>query len=118
METMGIKSIFYFFFFWCVSSFSQENIEIVGALPDTVSETSGLIFHNGKLITHNDSGGRPELYEIDTTSLEITRTVTIENIENIDWEDIAQDDTHIYIGDFGNNGGDRTDLKIYKCLKL
>ncbi len=114
---MSKNSIFYLVFLCSISLFSQENISVVGLLPDIVSETSGLIFYDGKLITHNDSGGRPQLYEIDTTSLEITRTVTIENVENIDWEDIAQDETHIYIGDFGNNVGTRTDLRILKISK-
>jgi hypothetical protein len=37
------------------------------ALPATVSETSGLIFWNGKLWTHNDDGDI-QLYAIDTTN--------------------------------------------------
>jgi hypothetical protein len=40
--------------------------------------------------------------------------VTIENATNRDWEDIEKDGTYIYIGDFGNNNGSRTDLKIYR----
>ncbi|MBP0902928.1 T9SS type A sorting domain-containing protein [Mariniflexile gromovii] len=88
------------------------------ALPSTLSESSGAIFFNGKLITHNDSGGENKLYELDTISGQITRTVTITNATNVDWEDITQDDTYIYIGDIGNNvSGNRTDLKIYKLSK-
>jgi len=76
-----------------------------------------LIFHNGKLITHNDSGNTAQLFEIDTVSLQITRTVTISNAENIDWEDIAQDGDYIYIGDFGNNNGNRENLVVYRISK-
>lgn len=86
-------------------------------LPETVKETSGLIFYNNTLITHNDSGNAAELYEINTINGSITRTVTITNATNTDWEDIAQDDTYIYIGDIGNNNGTRTDLKFYRVLK-
>ena len=86
-------------------------------LPESISETSGLIYYHNKLITHNDSGNAAELYEINTASGSITRTVTISNATNIDWEDIAQDDTYIYIGDIGNNNGNRTDLKFYRILK-
>jgi hypothetical protein len=86
-------------------------------LPESISETSGLIYYHNKLITHNDSGNAAELYEINTASGSITRTVTISNATNIDWEDIAQDDTYIYIGDIGNNSGSRTDLKFYRILK-
>jgi hypothetical protein len=33
-----------------------------------------------------------------------TRTITIEGVENNDWEDITQDKNGFtYIGDFGNN---------------
>ena len=32
---------------------------------------------------------------------------------NNDWEDITQDEKRLYIGDFGNNLGDRRDLRIY-----
>lgn len=96
---------------------AQYNISEKFILPDEVEETSGLIFFNNHLITHNDSGGLAELYEIDTISGSITRTVTIQNASNVDWEDICQDQNYIYIGDFGNNNGDRTDLSIYRISK-
>ena len=114
---MNIKSAVYVLFFCSTFLFSQENIEVLAELPRTISETSGLIFYNGKLITHNDSGNSPQLFEIDTTSYQITRTVTITNVENIDWEDLAQDEQYIYIGDFGNNSGTRKDLSIYRISK-
>jgi len=82
-------------------------------LIESISETSGLIYYDNKLITHNDSGNAAELYEINSVNGSITRTITISNATNIDWEDIAQDDTYIYIGDIGNNSGSRTDLKFY-----
>ena len=90
---------------------------IASTLPATINETSGLIYFNGRLVTHNDSGNNPELYEIDQTSGAIVRTVTIANASNNDWEDIAQDDTYLYIGDIGNNSGNRMDLKVYRILK-
>ena len=86
-------------------------------LDSTLKETSGLIFFDNRIITHNDSGGEAELYEIDTANGTIARTVSISNASNVDWEDIAQDDNYIYIGDIGNNAGTRTDLKIYKIAK-
>ena len=86
-------------------------------LPTEVKETSGLLFVDGKIITHNDSGDVANLYEIDSLSGNLLRTITINNATNIDWEDITQDENHIYIGDIGNNNGTRTNLKIYKILK-
>ena len=86
-------------------------------LNQQIEETSGLIFFDGRLITLNDSGNPPYLYEIDTINGDILRTVTISNATNVDWEDIAQDSLYIYIADIGNNSGDRTDLKIYRISK-
>lgn len=86
-------------------------------LPERVKETSGLLFLDGKIITHNDSGDAANLYEIDSLSGIIVRTVSISNATNIDWEDMAENDTHIFIADIGNNNGDRLDLKIYSILK-
>ena len=93
------------------------NVEEKFDLPIILSESSGAIFFNDKLIIHNDSGNENKLYELDTISGLVTRIVTVINAENVDWEDITQDDTSIYIGDIGNNSGDRTDLKIYTLNK-
>lgn len=97
--------------------FSQENVQELGNLPSTISETSGLLFHDGRLITHNDSGNTAQLFEIDTLTLEITRTITLTNAENVDWEDLAQDSEYIYVGDFGNNVGTRDNLVVYRISK-
>ena len=106
-----------FFFCLCPVLWAQSNLTEIGELPIAVRETSGLIHYNNNLITHNDSGNLPELYEIDKNTLEITRVVTVANAINTDWEDITQDDDYIYIGDIGNNNGNRTDLKILKISK-
>ena len=86
-------------------------------LPEKVKETSGLLFLDGKIITHNDSGNDANLYEIDSLSGTILRTISLANATNIDWEDLAENDTHLFIADIGNNNGNRQDLKIYAILK-
>jgi len=91
-----------------------QQVELITDLPDEIKETSGLILLNDHLLTHNDSGGESSLFEIDTLSGRILNSKVIENAPNKDWEDICHDNTHIYIGDFGNNSGSRTDLKIYR----
>jgi hypothetical protein len=102
---------------WSFIGISQSDIQSIGTLPQNIKETSGLIFYNGSLITHNDSGNAAELYALDPETLQIIRTIRILNAENIDWEDIAQDSDFIYIGDIGNNRGDRQDLGILKITK-
>tara|TARA_B100000787_G_scaffold162672_1_gene143605 strand:- start:1493 stop:2650 length:1158 start_codon:yes stop_codon:yes gene_type:complete len=112
------KFIYILFFIFSLSSLGQEySLMEKFVLPSEVEETSGLIFLNGKIITHNDSGDDPNLYEIDTISGTISRIINITNATHIDWEDISQDNTHIYIADIGNNNGDRDNLIIYKILK-
>jgi hypothetical protein len=101
-----------------VSAFAQISpIKQDFPLPSVLSESSGAIFFNNKLISLNDSGNQNKLYEVDTLSAEVTRIVTIDNAANVDWEDLTQDETSIYVGDIGNNSGNRTDLKIYKIKK-
>ena len=86
-------------------------------LHKKVNETSGVIYFRKHIWTFNDSGGKPELYKIDKETGKISQTVILENAENHDWEDITQDKKYIYIGDFGNNLGNRKNLKIYKIEK-
>ena len=95
-----------------LTSFNQ--LSIVTQLSDLVDESSGLVLLNNNLITFNDSGGSNSLYEIDILNGEVIRTVDIINATNNDWEDISVDSEYIYIGDFGNNYGNRQDLLIYK----
>lgn len=82
-------------------------------LPEEVKETSGLFYHNGRLWTHNDSGGKPVLYGLDTSSFVIVQRITLSNVKNTDWEDVCTDGVNVYVGDIGNNKGNRNDLKIF-----
>lgn len=82
-------------------------------LPEVLAESSGCIAFDSLIWTINDRGNSPEMYGVSLLTGEISRTIRVINTENIDWEDIAQDNSKIYIGDFGNNGGDRKDLAIY-----
>jgi hypothetical protein len=94
-----------------------QDLTLVTSLDNLVEETSGLLFVDNRVITHNDSGGEASLYEINITNGNVSRTVAIKGATNTDWEDICNDENYIYIGDFGNNSGNRTNLRIYKILK-
>lgn len=86
-------------------------------LLDALNETSGLIQWEGNLWTLNDGGDAPRIYQLDAQTFDIQRIVRIKNVDNNDWEELAQDEAHIYIGDFGNNKGSRKDLAIYQIKK-
>lgn len=97
------------------NAFSQT-VDLVTPLQNDLIETSGLLWLDNRLITHNDSGGEAALFEIDSTTGDVQRKVVIENASNVDWEDLCLDDTYIYIADFGNNSGSRTNLRVYRAL--
>ena len=104
--------------FWSIAiGHAQSDIVSLGNLPDLVKETSGLLYYNGNLITHNDSDNAPLLYVLDVDTRAIVRTVEIDGAVNNDWEDLSQDDDYIYIADIGNNLGDRQDLSVLRILK-
>ncbi|WP_433833038.1 T9SS C-terminal target domain-containing protein [Flavobacterium anhuiense] len=85
-------------------------------LSDSIKETSGLIAFENLLWTHNDDHDTT-IYGLDSLG-KIRKKIILPETINHDWEEIAQDSTHIYIGDFGNNyAGNRTDLKILKIEK-
>ena len=87
--------------------------QLKAELPEEVRETSGLFFYHSRLWTHNDSGGKPILYALDTTTFEVVQRITLAHVKNKDWEDVCTDGVKVYVGDFGNNKGDRKDLRIY-----
>lgn len=94
---------------------SHYKISKIGKLSAEANESSGLAKVHGKnsLWTNNDSGGKPELYEIDSTG-KLLSTRKINDAQNKDWEDLTTDKKgNVYIGDFGNNSNSRKDLKVY-----
>lgn len=87
------------------------------SLDNVLSGTSGLIYWNDYLWTHNDSSDN-NLYQVDPANGSIVNSISLAPQVNHDWEEIAQDEDYIYVGDFGNNvSGDRTDLKIIRVSK-
>jgi len=104
-----------FFFSEMTAQCSKRKIfKKITKLDNLLNETSGLLYDRGYIWTHNDGGDQPALYKIAPQNGRIVQKIIISNAKNIDWEDIAQDKHHIYIGDFGNNYGMRKDLTIYK----
>lgn len=101
----------------CVYPATHYDPVLRSLLPSNISESSGLVWANGKLWTHNDSGGPAKIYSIDTTDGHVLQTVYIDNYPNVDWEDITADSAYLYVGDFGNNNSTRRDLKVLKIAK-
>ncbi|MHA7129323.1 hypothetical protein [Algoriphagus namhaensis] len=84
------------------------------SLDESERENSGLAYFQGRLFSINDGGNAAEISEIEPETGDVIRKIKVNALENIDWEDLAQSDEHLYIGDFGNNSGTRTNLRIIK----
>ncbi len=96
---------------------SYSPIKLIDKLSDTLNETSGLLNLDGELWSMCDSGNPNALYHFDKNTGAILQTIVIRNASNRDWEDLAADNNNIYIGDFGNNEGNRTNLVVYKIAR-
>ena len=101
----------------CTYGLTEYALTEITLLPDELNECSGLEWLDSGLWIHNDAGNEDKIYRIDSTSGEILQSVIIATADNIDWEEVAEDEDHIYIGDFGNNVGNRTDLRIFRIKK-
>lgn len=83
-------------------------------LAPSLNETSGLLVAGGTVWTHLDGGHPHRLFQVDTLTGAVLREVEIANTANTDWEDICTDGRWVFVGDFGNNNGNRKDLRIYR----
>jgi hypothetical protein len=86
-------------------------------LEPKVIESSGVEFTENAIWTHNDSGNSNKFYKINPSDCSVLQTITTYNFPNNDWEDITSDKDYLYLGNFGNNDGNRKDLKIIKIAK-
>ncbi len=100
----------------CSLKSQETNFKEVFTLDKKHTEVSGMIFHapTQKLWMLQDKGNPSELYVYSADGT-FENTVTVNNQENTDWEDLSQDKNgNIYIGNFGNNDNKRKDLRILK----
>lgn len=97
----------------------MTSLPILYQLPKKLKEVSGITYasNSNLLWAVEDHGNANAIYGLNTKG-KIERTITIDNTENIDWEDLTKDNQgNLYIGDFGNNDNIRKDLSIYKIEK-
>jgi len=85
----------------------------IAELDSSIIESSGITSINDALFTHSDEQGKAELIQLNTDG-SINDIAIFENISVRDWEDVAVSSDYFYIGDIGNNSGNKTDLKILK----
>jgi hypothetical protein len=91
----------------------EKKLVKVGEFPAEMQENSGMTEYGNLLWNINDSDNEPVIYGFNKNTNTLDRKIVITGATNTDWEEISQDDQHLYVGDFGNNSGDRHDLRIY-----
>lgn len=103
-------SIFFFF-----THVAAQSVKL--CFMPSVPEISGSIWVDGKLWVLADGGNAAKLYHIDTATGSIKDSTTFQNVSNIDWEELSCNSSSVFIGDFGNNTGQRRNLRIFKFEK-
>lgn len=88
----------------------------IATLPKPLQETSGLIFYKDTLWTIVDDT-YPILYGINPTNGKRTKTIRMASSDNNDMESLTQNDQSIFVGDIGNNRGNRKNLRVYAINK-
>jgi hypothetical protein len=86
-----------------------------------VMESSGLassLCQSNVLWTHNDSGDDAFIFAMDRKGKHLG-TWRVANARNADWEDMASykdsaGGCYLYIGDIGNNKGERAEQRVYR----
>jgi len=120
------------------TSEARQLVQVGTAEHPPVDETSGIVrsrWQENVWWVHNDSGDEPRLFAIDSTGAvhvapwhagdyasgagadtsdkPVWPGVQLGAAAHIDYEDIAVEDSTLYLGDIGNNGNARRDLGIY-----
>ena len=92
------------------------NVEFVTEFPDLLEESSALALADEVVWTLNDSGNSAVLFALSLQG-QVLAEVSISNARNIDWESLAQDESHFFVADTGNNLNSRDRLVIYRIPK-
>lgn len=98
------------------ASIVYQPVLVSDSLSVKVNEQSGMMWYKNLFWVNNDSDCKPVLYAYNKDGV-IKKELEITNAKNIDWEDLATDQNYIYIGDFGNNFGNRKDLRVLRLKK-
>jgi hypothetical protein len=100
---------------FCVINVKAANpLKAVCRLSQQVKESSGLIYVNGQVYTHNDSKDKACIYRVDVKNGKVLQWIYLRNAKNMDWEDMTNDGMYVYVGDFGNNNGKHRQRTVYR----
>lgn len=84
-----------------------------------ITETSGVVAAINTpdvLFVHNDSGDSARFFAISTAGAHLA-TFTVSGASASDWEDIGSANGQLYLGDIGDNGQSRPNIKVYRVAE-
>lgn len=118
-----MRPLLYLLFILPIISSCQDfgALKIIASLPFTMDEISGIetVSNSPLLWMVNDHGNSSYLYGYNVQTKTMERTISLVDLKNKDWEDLASDEEgNLYIGDFGNNANKRKKLAIHKVIGL
>ncbi|MEJ7679524.1 MAG: hypothetical protein WKG06_17020 [Segetibacter sp.] len=99
----------------CSASDKESPLVVKKELPKELKEISGMITSGSDIWAITDKP-HATVYKLDLSG-NLKEQVEITNAEATDVEAVTADADYIYIGDVGDNTGDRTERKIIKVAK-
>ena len=99
----------------CAASKDKSPLVVKTLLPKELKEISGIAADGADIWAITDKP-RAEIYRLDQSG-KLKQKITITNIEATDVEAVTADRDYIYIGDVGDNTGDRVERRIIKVAK-
>lgn len=91
---------------------SQSPLTVKKILPKELKEISGIVA-DGKNIWVITDKPKSEFFRLDTSG-NLLQTIQITNVQLTDVEAVTADSNYIYVGDLGDNNGDRKERQIVK----
>jgi hypothetical protein len=108
-----------FVFLPTASLFAHTKYKVKDKILKEVSGIAASRTNPGLYYVHNDSGGKPEVYVLNTKGKKV-HTVVLNGATNRDWEDIAVGpgpagyQNYIYVGEIGDNKAQYPTITIYR----
>lgn len=113
---MPLKMVIFYFLFTGFTLLSAEKTQVGTLNHKPIKECSGIVASRqfpGVFWIHNDSGNKPYIYAVKSDGELINEFAVAER--NIDWEDIALDNSgNLFIADIGNNTRRERSLLIHQ----
>ncbi len=116
-KTMKIPALFFAFVCLAPLAKAQDAPAPLATISNPqITELSGLAAsrrYPGLLYAHNDSGDTARVFLLNKSG-ETVATIQVKGAYARDWEDIAVVGNQVYIGDIGDNLGNRDAVQIYR----